>query len=899
MIKRILYILPLIILLLVGYSGHARSEATDSSKIQLLIEEGIQKLKAQQAENLIHIEKKEYDQLNFIVRIGTGNTDNLISNTIPGTSSFISDSQKEQQLNQRLQTLYTSNQKQCYLLLISYFDVTVKGTPPDSLTIHDVFTTGKFYNENSDIQDWKWYQKYITEQIWNSSALNKTVPFYFISLGKYVGSFHKDQFLSYYYWHLKKNLPANASVPSYFNETYDYLLNYLKNGSFKDKNSDEKAEKFVAAYENSVKNAPLKAQIMSTYSASDLKNILAGFTQEAEYNYLTLNERLHILGVFVNSYMLGNWGIFAGTETFAVKTIKYTPPADVNALLNGLEAESVLNNDANYTGDKSNKDALIRRLISGIDDGVGSNYADLMSGINSIIEKAPEYDSWIAEMMSDDEYDKRLMNWGEGTDNYIKVNTVSVSDKAIVSITLDELEVQPCDTLNKGGSDERIVCLPGTWVSATPYTLRPFKLILFTNYSNLGAIDGATQAEKGTAKIVPAIYLVYSKDKELNYNIQKGISYTIDGLSLVSGVGTILTGSFKALSWGRKAWLIYNTGVAATNLYINATDMGSDPDFQDAYQIYTAVTVASGVGELTYNGVKNFSSCVRSTKNIINSTTQATKQQYLNLITKIDNVYAKLKSGTLTISAKGMASLRKMKAYSEKLKQNWTKLFKEPLPNIINNGPSTIFNKGQINTINGFSDNINALAGQNGLNLNTFKVLQQKRYDPLVMSPTEMAKIDAIRNSIPVPDGNTILQKVIPKSDISKYTSGAYTQIGGFISTAKDSKHLNTFEDIYYGMRLDYPNTKFSISDGSCGVIRYKTPNPSLTVPKLPETTGDLPFTGNGFTGGNNGTLGVPEWKSNYLTPQDGAELWEVFSDGSEKLRATFSSAQNKFIPVQ
>jgi len=59
-----------------------------------------------------------------------------------------------------------------------------------------------------------------------------------------------------------------------------------------------------------------------------------------------------------------------------------------------------------------------------------------------------------------------------------------------------------------------------------------------------------------------------------------------------------------------------------------------------------------------------------------------------------------------------------------------------------------------------------------------------------------------------------------------------------------------------------------------------------------------LPYTGNGFTGGNNGKLGVPEWKSPYNTLNDGAELYEVFSDGTEILRARFSLAQNKFISI-
>jgi hypothetical protein len=199
--------------------------------------------------------------------------------------------------------------------------------------------------------------------------------------------------------------------------------------------------------------------------------------------------------------------------------------------------------------------------------------------------------------------------------------------------------------------------------------------------------------------------------------------------------------------------------------------------------------------------------------------------------------------------------------------------------------------KKNITSINGFSDNIASILSQRGMSLDNFKLLQQKEY--ALMTNLERSEIDLIRNSIPIPDGNTILQKVIPKSDIAKYTSGQYTQVGGFVSTAKDTKHLNTFEDIYQGMRLDYENTVFRLSDGSCGVIRYKTTTPNMIIPKEP---GKFPYTGNGFTAGNNGRLGVSEWKSPYNTPIEGAELFEVFSDGTEVLRAIFSSSQNKFI---
>jgi hypothetical protein len=170
------------------------------------------------------------------------------------------------------------------------------------------------------------------------------------------------------------------------------------------------------------------------------------------------------------------------------------------------------------------------------------------------------------------------------------------------------------------------------------------------------------------------------------------------------------------------------------------------------------------------------------------------------------------------------------------------------------------------------------------------------------MTALEMSKIDPIRNSISLPDGNTILQKVIPKADIQKYLDGNYTQVRGFVTTAKDAKHLFTFEDVYYGMRLNYTlengTMPFKLSDGSFGVIRFKTPNTGASVPKLPNIEGSSPYTGNGFTGGSNGVLGVPEWKISYSTPVHGSELWEVASDGTEVLRAIFNVTRNKFIAV-
>ncbi len=105
-----------------------------------------------------------------------------------------------------------------------------------------------------------------------------------------------------------------------------------------------------------------------------------------------------------------------------------------------------------------------------------------------------------------------------------------------------------------------------------------------------------------------------------------------------------------------------------------------------------------------------------------------------------------------------------------------------------------------------------------------------------------------------MPNKDTVMQKVIPSSDINKYLDGTYTQVGGYVTKADDVTGLATYDDIYNSLRLDYPNSAFKPSvDDSIGVIRYTTDESSkISIPYGKEMGGtevaSQPFTGNGFT---------------------------------------------------
>jgi hypothetical protein len=190
-----------------------------------------------------------------------------------------------------------------------------------------------------------------------------------------------------------------------------------------------------------------------------------------------------------------------------------------------------------------------------------------------------------------------------------------------------------------------------------------------------------------------------------------------------------------------------------------------------------------------------------------------------------------------------------------------------------------------------------------GLSIEEFNSLRLR--DVSSLSDAEKATLKAIRESVPMPDADTLMQNVISSCDIAKYMDGTYTQVGGYVTKAEDVSQLSTYGDIYDSLRLDYPNSAYqSITDGSLGVIRYNTSEVSkIEIPYSTEMGGKVtetaPFTGNGFTKATNGQI-IPEFKCDgYLDVEDGAQLIEISKDGTETLKAVYSEIIGKFVPVK
>ena len=162
----------------------------------------------------------------------------------------------------------------------------------------------------------------------------------------------------------------------------------------------------------------------------------------------------------------------------------------------------------------------------------------------------------------------------------------------------------------------------------------------------------------------------------------------------------------------------------------------------------------------------------------------------------------------------------------------------------------------------------------------------------------------AVRDAIPMPTEETIMQKVIPQGNIAKYISGEYNQVRGYITKAQDVKQLKNYDDIYNSLRLDYGGSEFNPATDKCvGVIKFKTPDISeIEIPYSQAMGGNAvagpPFTGNGFTAATNGQV-IPEFLcKDRVALKDGAELYMITKDGAEILVAVYNKVAARFVDI-
>ncbi|SHT64949.1 Uncharacterised protein [Mycobacteroides abscessus subsp. abscessus] len=184
------------------------------------------------------------------------------------------------------------------------------------------------------------------------------------------------------------------------------------------------------------------------------------------------------------------------------------------------------------------------------------------------------------------------------------------------------------------------------------------------------------------------------------------------------------------------------------------------------------------------------------------------------------------------------------------------------------------------------------------------------------LTPAERDLVNDVRDALPHPTDDTVMQKVIPPgyfdetkgfvpSRADDYIMGNQPwlnvdQVGGSVSMADDTAHLGTPQQIHDGLRLDYTDSPYTPEDPGTHIIRFQAdPDApgSYEVPRNTDMGGtnaydgwDDPFTGNGFT--KSGDDVIPEYYAKKVTMRDGAEMWEVLDDGTQRLVAVLKDKE-------
>ena len=222
------------------------------------------------------------------------------------------------------------------------------------------------------------------------------------------------------------------------------------------------------------------------------------------------------------------------------------------------------------------------------------------------------------------------------------------------------------------------------------------------------------------------------------------------------------------------------------------------------------------------------------------------------------------------------------------------------------------FKKSNIRKMNSFQEDIVSILKSEKISLDEFNSMRMKRASEL--TDEERKIMMKIREQVPKPDSDTILQKVIDGGKIDNYIKddNPWNTVGGFITRAQDTKELSTLQEVYDGLALGYKDTPFKVGiDTDDGVIRFKVdevdkidipygPSMESVGAKAPSggfDTSPDPFTGHGFTKDINGNI-IPEYTMDYLEPKEGAELYRVNSEtGIEELIAKY--IDGKFIKIK
>ena len=650
---------------------------------------------------------------------------------------------------------------------------------------------------------------------------------------------------------LLKNNDKNAwnDYGDFFRAAYTA---YLENSAY---------DEYLERLQNTIKHFENKKEFLQKLNDKQSIGLVVCSFSDVELTYLPFSLRKHALQYLVSSELKGLLiSPIVNEESIALRLLRYIKQEEISTLLETVGEGNFL----------AKLDKGFNDLFTLIDDNY-AKYIDILDGY-ICKSKGINENNWNDILVNLYEQDKCYdLTRGNTTTKYL--SDADILFGGVVRLETSRFTGETKSVYVGGGNYGGATSVQMPVIEKNNMTLAFDEPIAL--YHN-AYLRGVSTEKRGEIEIASALKMHYYLACNQNENIKTTASIIIDIASIPIGGAGIAKGGVR---------LIFGIADIASSV-ISLTATIGEKYIIDNYENGEAyirsmhiVSAAIGFSELGASQVMKLNNLL--------SNDIVTIGRFHNNPKNAEKILTEANVQNKELFTRSQQLVDRFSEYDVSIKR------------LIEAAQDGKYTRNLINRESGFIDLLDDLLKNEGLTLDDFHYMIQKNVNAL--TSLEKVQLAYIRSALPMPDANTLMQKAIPQRDIMKYISGDYGQVGGFVSRASDTKHLKSFEDLYYGLRLDYAETTFFIEEGSCGIIRFKSLEvPQKAVVPMGGTFDDIsyPFTSTGITSGRNGRLGAPELNlPQKIRFNDGDEIWEIFNDGTEILRAVYED--NKFIVIK
>jgi hypothetical protein len=609
-----------IILLLLLLRLPASASSLEEWKEQL-IEQGRKQLKEAQAQNLLNEKAGKGYLNNYLIIVSTddGSGPQYIRQhygTGSGQRSLMLNNEELAMHNRTLQQQNINSEVKTYLLLIDYipleFDATSYSLNDDE-SIISVITQNTANKENEAT---RLATKAKTEASDIVTRITKTVldtartPTLYCGLVQFK-VFLKERNVKGMLTYFPKS--SNIGSETEYRQLLDSHIKALEWSSLNNNNVANLINAIGNCNSNYKQIKGTLANITSVTSHAEIFKMLENMDAHG-YSAFTLEQRLHILKVLTSTDKRTNSSgttnstsnITNARELKIIDILKYTATSDINALLEGLKGSN------EYADNKT----LINCIVSGTDDSMvpwgDDNYKSLMVTLIELVTRSSNYNERIATITESQNPLQKLIIWDRnyalkffttpphGTNSYT-ATLVSNGNIKLQREFVESWNFQERTTASMDLGLQTSTSTTANWKVEPEIDLAPFELVGFVNRADLGLL---TEATGGSREIimVPAIFLKYAADKELNDILAKSAFLALD----VATIAIPITKVYNLSKIGQRIYFAIDVASAVGSvgsIALITTELGNDTTFSYVIQSYLNVMAAINVAQLTSTGL--------------------------------------------------------------------------------------------------------------------------------------------------------------------------------------------------------------------------------------------------------------------------------------------------------